>query len=222
MTYELYWISGSPNAWRAKFTLEYKGLSYVSHRLDPGKKEHKTPEMMALNPRGKVPVLKDGDVVIYESIAIMAYLESKHPQPPLFGDSPQATGQIWQRLFEVMNYVREPIEDGVVRPLIRGQADQNGDQIKAAATDVHQAMNWLESLLTEAPYLAGDTPTAVDICTMPIIQGLIRAGRGADAVKLNLGLDGFKETYGNVDAWLVRIEGLPGYENAYPPHWREP
>lgn len=43
--------------------MELKGLTYKSHRLNPGKREHKTPEFMALNPRGKVPVLVDGDVV---------------------------------------------------------------------------------------------------------------------------------------------------------------
>ena len=118
MAYDLYWISGSPNAWRVMFALETKGVTYTSYRLDPGKLEHKAPEILALNPRGKVPILVDGDFVLYESLAILAYLEKKHPSPALFGTTAAETGQIWQRVFELMNYARDPINNGVVRPLI--------------------------------------------------------------------------------------------------------
>lgn len=221
MPYELYWISGSPNAWRAMLAMEFKGLSYSSHRLDPGKREHKTPEFLALNPRGKVPVLKDGEVVVYESIAIIAYLERKHPEPPLFGTSPEATGHIWQRTYEAMNYACEPIEDGVVRPLIRGQAGDNGDAIKAAAVDAHQALQWAEDLLRDAPYLAGDGPSAADVSYMPIVQNLVRSGRREDALQLRLGFDDFSGRYPNITGWLGRMEAVPGYDKAYPPHWRE-
>ena len=130
MAYELYWISGSPNTWRVMLGMEIKGLSYISHRLDPSKGEHKALEIIALNPWGKVPILRDGDFVIYESIAILAYLENKHPEPALFGTTREETGHIWQRIFEVMNYARDSINNGVVRPLIRGQVGGKGESIK--------------------------------------------------------------------------------------------
>lgn len=221
MAYELYWISGSPNAWRAMFAMELKGLDYISHRLDPSKGEHKSPEMMPLNPHGKVPVLKDGDVVIYESIAILAYLDQKHPAPALFGDNPVETGKIWQRIFEMMNYAREPIEDGITRPLFRGQAAVVGDAIKAAAIESHAALKWVEGILATTPYLAGDKLSAADITFMPIIQVLIRAGRRDDAIELELGFDTFAAHYPHITAWLAKIEALPEYDKAYPPHWRD-
>ena len=43
--------------------------------------EHKAPEYQKMNPRGRVPTLKDGDFVLYESLAILAYLDRKHPEP---------------------------------------------------------------------------------------------------------------------------------------------
>ncbi len=89
MALELYWISGSPFAWSAMLALEIKGLAYESRRLDPGKREQKTPEYLAMNPRGKVPMLKDGDTVICESTAILAYLESKYPEPPCSARRPR-------------------------------------------------------------------------------------------------------------------------------------
>ena len=220
MAYELYWISGSPNAWRVMLAMELKGLSYESRRLDPGNREHKTPKVLALNPRGKVPILVDGDVVIYESLAIMAYLERKHPEPALFGMTPQEHGHIWQRTFEVMNYARESIEDGVVRPLIRGQADTAGEAIKTASLDAHVALKGVEGILAEAPYLAGDRLSAADISYMPVVQVLIRAGCRDDARQLELGFDNLPKTYPKITSWLGRIETVPGYDKAFPPHWR--
>lgn len=221
MAYELYMISGSPNAWRAMFALELKGLNYTTHRLDPGKREHKAPDIMALNPWGKVPILKDGDVVVYESLAILAYLERKHPVPALFGSTPVETALIWQRTFEVMNYARDAINNGVVRPLIRGQAEQADDQIKASAREAHQALGWVEGVLTASPYLAGDTLTAADVSYMPIVQGLIRAGKRDDARALNLNFCDFGRTYPAINSWLGRMESLEEYDRAYPPHWQE-
>jgi len=221
MAYELYWISGSPNSWRVMLAMEIKGLTYVSHRLDPSKQEHKAPEVVALNPRGKVPILTDGDFVIYESIAILAYLERKHPEPALLGATPKETGHIWQRTFEVMNYARESIEDGVVRPLIRGQAEEAGEAIKLASLDAHEALSWVEGILSDAPYLAGNSLSAADVSYMPVVQGLVRTGRRDDAIELALGFDDFSNTYPKITAWLGRIEALPGYEKAYPPHWRD-
>ncbi len=54
MAIELFWGSGSPVAWRVLLALEYKRLPYVSHLLQFSKQEHKSPQMLALNPRGRV------------------------------------------------------------------------------------------------------------------------------------------------------------------------
>ncbi len=207
MAYELYWISGSPNSWRVMLAMELKGLAYESHRLDPGKREHKTPEFLALNPRGKVPVLRDGDFVIFESIAILAYLEQKHPKPALFGATPEEAGHVWQRTFEVMNYARDAVSNGVVRPLIRGEAAQSSESIKTSAVEAHGELQWVDDILADVPYLAGDQFSAADVSYMPIVQGLIRAGRGDDAVRLALGFDDFGGRYANIARWLARSTG---------------
>ena len=83
MAIEVFWGSGSPFAWRVLLALEFKKLPYVPHLLQFSKQEHKSPQMLALNPRGRVPVLKDGDYVCFESLAILYYLDLKYPRPPL-------------------------------------------------------------------------------------------------------------------------------------------
>ncbi len=57
---------------------------------------HKTPEVLKLNPRGQVPVLKDGDVVVSESLATLQYLEEAYPDPCLVPK--EASPQVCQPL----------------------------------------------------------------------------------------------------------------------------
>ena len=94
MALELWWGSGSPYSWRALLALEYKKLPYVSHLVQFAKQEHKSPQMLQMNPRGRVPVLKDGDYVCYESLAILQYLDRKYPDRPLLGTTPEEAGAI--------------------------------------------------------------------------------------------------------------------------------
>jgi glutathione S-transferase len=61
---EVYWVSGSPYAWRVLLTLEVKQLSYTSRLLEASKGDLKKPEYLKLNPRGQVPTLKDGDYTL--------------------------------------------------------------------------------------------------------------------------------------------------------------
>jgi glutathione S-transferase len=72
MGIEIFAISGSPFAWRVQLALEVKGVPYVTRILERSKGEHRAPEYLAINPRGRVPTLRDGDTVVCESIAILA------------------------------------------------------------------------------------------------------------------------------------------------------
>src|SRR3990167_406403 len=108
MALELYWGSGSPFAWRVLLTLEVKRLKYESKLLEFSKEDHKSPGYLKLNPRGKVPTLKDGDFVLYESLAIVAYLDRKYPEPPIFGTTAQETGLIWRSISETEAYLGPP------------------------------------------------------------------------------------------------------------------
>src|SRR5439155_11728647 len=96
MAIEVFWSSGSGYSWRVLLTLEAKGLAYDSHLLQFSQGQHRAPAYLALNPRGRVPTLRDGDDVVYESIAIMAYLDRKYPAPPLFGANAAETGRVWR------------------------------------------------------------------------------------------------------------------------------
>ena len=120
MALELYCGSGSPFAWRVMLTLEVKVPAYHSTLLEFSKDDHKAAGFLKLNPRGKVPLLKDDDFILNESLAIMAYLDKKYPEPPLFGTSPQETGLIWRAVMETEAYLLST-GDKVIRPIFFGK-----------------------------------------------------------------------------------------------------
>jgi glutathione S-transferase len=218
--HELFWISGSPYAWRVQLALEYKGVPYVSRRLDAGKQEHRASAFLELNPRGKVPVLKTGDAALYESVAIIAFLDRAHPAVPLFGHTAQDHGRVWQRVNEFENYTRDLFDVEIVRPLLRGHAKDDPEAMRASAARVYDALGWMEQALAIAPYLAGNEITAADIVALPNIQMLRRVAMRPEAIKMELGLDDLGAHLPALGAWLSRMEMMRGYDAAYPPHWR--
>src|ERR1043165_4970003 len=106
---EIYWGAGSPYAWRVLLAAEIKRIPYESRLLEFSKGALRTPEFLALNPRGKVPVIRDGDFVLAESLAILAYLDRKQPEPPLFGRTAEEAGRIGQAIADFESSLREPI-----------------------------------------------------------------------------------------------------------------
>jgi len=79
MAIHVYWASGSPYSWRVLLALEFKGVPYVSHQLQLSKQEHKSPQMLAMTPRGRLPVVKHDDYVVFESLAIRITSTSSIP-----------------------------------------------------------------------------------------------------------------------------------------------
>jgi len=82
-------------------------------------------------------------------------------------------------------------------------------------------LNWVNGKLEGSLYLAGDAISASDILLLPVMQALARAAGKDVAASLDLQILPLEVTYPNIAGWLTRIQALPGYENTYPPHWRE-
>ena len=107
MAIDLYWASGSAYSWRVLMALEHKRLHYASHLLQLSLQEQKSPQMLALNPRGRLPVLKDGDYVVFESLAVLYYLDLKYPEPPIFGRTPEEAAVIMRVINEFQAYMAQ-------------------------------------------------------------------------------------------------------------------
>jgi glutathione S-transferase len=219
MTLEVIWGSGSPYAWRVLLTLEVKGLSYESRLIQFSRGDHRSPEHLALSPRGRVPILRDGDYVLTESLAIMAYLDRKHPEPPIFGRSAEETGLIWKAISEFQSYVA-PLAERIIVPAFGGRPLDAAD-MQAGAGDLHGELSGMEQAVSRGGWLAVEQLSAADVAVYPFVEALLRAAGKEVVWPMGLGFLPLAERYPALENWRQRVAALPGYERTYPPHWRE-
>lgn len=221
MTITVYWGSGSPFSWTVLLALETKNLGYESKLLQMSQGDHKTPQFLALNPRGKVPVLVDGSQVISESLAILTWLEAQYPEPPIFGRTPAEKAMVMQAVSELVSYVETPIMN-ISRTVFFKPWDADGQaDITALVATAKPELQRLDMRLESTPWLAGSALSVADLRLYPLLQLLWRATGAADrkgglAVMHELNRENFPE----IDRWARQVEALHGYNRTYPPHWR--
>lgn len=220
MTLEVWWGSGSPYSWRTLLALEYKGLSYVSHQVQFAKQEHKSPLLLSMNPRGRVPVIKDGDFVCFESLAILQYLDRKYPDPPLFGRTPEECGTINRVICEYEWYAEDHIQKLIYVILFQG-VEGHMEEVERAMAHVTSEARTIERRLAASEWLVGDHLSAADLVVYPGMQMLMRALDRREAQELRGRLLPLEANFPAIAAWTKRVEAIPGYERTYPPHWRE-
>ena len=220
MAIEIYWGSGSPYSWRVLLALEYKRLAYDSHLLQFSKQEHKSPQMLRMNPRGRVPVLKDGDYVVFESLACLLYLDRKYPDYPLFGTSAEEAGTIMRVICEYQAYAEHFVTQ-IVSAVFLDQLDQQAEEVTRAMHIVAGEARTIEGRLSKSDWLVGEQPSAADLTVFPGIMLLRRAMEKREAGDLRSRFLLLESTYPAIARWIERVEQLPGYDRSFPPHWRD-
>jgi len=220
MGLELYWGSGSPYSWRVQLALEYKRLPYESHLLQFSKQEHKSPQMLRMNPRGRVPALKDGDFVVFESLACLLYLDRKYPEPPLFGRTPEEAATIMRVICEYQAYAEAPLLQ-IVSAVFFEKLDDRIEEVTRAMHVVAGEARTIEGRLSSSDWLVGEHASAADMVVFPQIMLLLRAMEKREAGDLRSRFLPMEATYPAIARWIKRVELLPGYDRTYPPHWRE-
>ena len=220
MALEFYWGSGSPYSWRVLLALEYKGVPYESHVLQFSKQEHKSPQMLRMNPRGRVPVLRDADFVVYESLACLLYLDRKYPDAPLFGTTPEEAATIMRVICEYQAYAESHVTQ-IVSAVFLDTLDENMEEVTRAMHLVAGEARTIEGRLSTSDWLVGEQVSAADVVVFPSIMLLLRAMEKREAGQLRSRFLPMAVTYPAIARWIKRVEGLPGYDRTYPPHWRD-
>jgi glutathione S-transferase len=220
MSIEVYWGSGSPFSWRVLLALEYKRLTYESHPLQFSKQEHKSPQMLRMNPRGRVPVLRDGEFVVYESLACLVYLDRKYPEPALFGTSAEEAATIMRVICEYQAYAEQYVTQ-IVASVLLETLDEDLEKVTKAMHVVTGEARTIEGRLSTSDWLVGEQPSAADLVIYPGIMLLLRALEKREAGELRARFVPMAATYPPIARWMGRMEQLPGYDRTYPPHWRE-
>ena len=220
MALTLYWGSGSPFSWRVLLALEHKRLPYESQLLHFDKQEHQSPQMLKLNPRGRVPVLKDGDYVVFESVAMLYYLDVKYPQAPIFGASPEEAGVIMRVICEFQAYA-EPSLLKIVSAIFTDQVAGAIDELTDAMHVVGREARTIEGRLSKERWIVGADYSAADMVIFPWIQMLRRALDKQRRRRTRQALPADGTQLPGIGALGPPHRVLPGYERTYPPHWRE-
>lgn len=202
----LYWASGSVPSWRTMIALHEKGLSYQSRLLELARGDHKTHEVLCLNPRGQVPTFRDGTVVVNESLAIIQYLEDAYPQPALMPKHPETRGLVLQRFHEVTVAQVKLLE--AVRVKIFGKGGTEEDEIfrrRLAAAKEELAL-W-DEYLAESDFVAGPDFTIADIAFAPLVIAATRFGATFNS-------------FPNLKRYAAQIKVRPSLAKTWPPHWK--
>jgi glutathione S-transferase len=215
MTIKFYYGSGSPYAWRVWLALEHKALPYEQNVISFSSGDLQKPEFLALNPRHKVPVIAENDFALYESSAILEYLEDAHPQSGnrLFPAEVRERARARRLIRETDEYLARALEEMVEEILFKPIAEWNDEAITRARDKFVSELAHFERELG-SDFLTGGTAGAVDFTLYPAIALALRmelkkkdlAVRAAIGPKLL--------------AWMQRVESLPYYAKTYPPHWK--
>ena len=135
---KLYGGALSPFFRKARVVLEEKGIPYQIQALVP---VPKTPELLAMHPMGKIPILRDGDVVVPDSSVICAYLERLHPAPALYPAEPRAYAKaLWLEEYADGTVFREVVHGLFFQKVIRPNVLKQGSDQAAIAAIENQAL----------------------------------------------------------------------------------
>ncbi len=117
----------------------------------------KSPEYLAINPMGKVPAIKHGDVVVTEGAAICAYLADAFPQAGL-APPPAQRGDYYRWLF----FAAGPFEAATTNKMMQFEAPADRSRMMGYGT-LADTLNAVEIAVTRHAYVAGDAFTAADV-----------------------------------------------------------
>lgn len=197
----------SSNSRKVTIVCELLGVAFESDVVDLTKPEDRK-RLAAINPNNKVPVLEDGDFVLWESTAIMQWLCDKTPGGDRFYPTElRARTEVnrwlawglahWSAAIGGITFER------LWKKLVTGQ-DADPAQIARHEQFFHQFARVLEGHLAERQFLVESRLTLADVAIATSLDH-------AAAAKLPL------EPYANIRAWLERLQALPAWKKTAPP-----
>jgi glutathione S-transferase len=213
MALTLYYMSGSPYAWRVWLALEHKGMPYELKQISFDAGDFEKADFLALNRRHKVPVIVDNDFALSESAAIVEYLEDKAPRKPhLFSTDLRQRALQRRMIREADQYFAAGLERLVEAVLFTPKERWSKVAIDQAAADMKKELAIWESAVGAEGFLTRAL-SAVDFTLYPEIALVERIG------KRNHGL--LPDLCGpKMHAWMRRMEALPVVKKTWPPHWQ--
>lgn len=193
-------IPGSPFLRAVEVALREKGVPYQVRAMAPG--EHKSPEYLQRHPFGRIPAFEHGDFRLYETQAILRYIDEVIPSPPLV----PADARLAARMNQIMGINdwyffplvgRAIVFNRIVGPkLLNLPCDEAA--VAAAVPEGRRCIGELERLIGEQRFLAGEQLTLADVLLAPQLDFFAATPEGASM------LSGTR-----LSKWLARMNARP-------------
>jgi len=167
---KLYTYFRSSAAFRVRIALNLKGLAYQPVFVHLAKGEHRKPDYAKVNAQALVPTLElDDGTRLNQSLAIIEYLDEKHPQPPLLPRESLAKARVRSLSYLIASEIH-PLNNLRVLQHLKRALGQSEDQVNAWYRHwIADGLAKLEAELGTGKFCHGDTPSMADCCLVPQI-----------------------------------------------------
>jgi glutathione S-transferase len=213
MALDFYHGHGSPYSWRVWLALEHKQVPYNLKVLSFQNQDTRKPEFVAINPRHTVPTIVDDGHAVWESLAILEYLDERFPAGPKL-----YPGDAWERarqrrlIQEMVGYLDAEGMDPITTEFF-SKPEPDMEAVAKARTRLREELEYFGKEL-RGDYLAGNAPSAADFVLYPLLGYCWRV----NFRKPESGLADILPA--PMAALKKRIEALPYFDKTFPPHWR--
>lgn len=175
---ELFNYFRSSASYRVRIALALKGLPYTYRAVALTKNEQFNESYAAVSASRLVPLLKDGDRVLTQSLAIIEYLDETHPQPPLLPADPLQRARVRAIAYDIACEIHPLNNLRVLRYLVRDLKVSEDDKNRWYRHWVETGLEVVERQLAGHPatgrFCHGDAPSLADICLVPQIHNAQR------------------------------------------------
>src|SRR5262245_22625272 len=203
---QLYGIAPSPNTWKVRAVAAHLGLPLEFEPLDVAKGDLRTPAYLALNPTGRTPTLVDGDVVLWESTAIMHYLAERKPNA-LWPNDPRSRADImrWQS-WQLQHWGRDACDALLFERLVKrffNWGPPDAGIVDRAMAAFHREAQVLDAHLSKQAFLVENEVTLADFS----VAALLFHAQAADIPLA---------PYPHIREWFGRVSALPAWQTTAP------
>jgi glutathione S-transferase len=157
-------------AFRALWVAKELGLEYEHLPIEIGDAGARTPEFLAINPNGRLPVIVDGEFVLFESLAITLYLAKKHALGMLYPSTLEGEAMAWQWSLWAVTEVDRGVNIWSLHAVRLPEAERDAGKCDEALKVLVAPVRVLDAALAKQPFLLGDHFTVADLNVAAVIS----------------------------------------------------
>ncbi len=198
----------------ARIAFEEKGVPYDLEPVD-----HQAPEYRKIHPFGKIPALRHGSLLLYETLAIAKYVDATFDGPPLQPSATVPRAIMNQWISSIVHYyygsmIRKLVFERFVAPM-QGRAP-NEALVAEGLPEIRHQTGVLEETLSKSPYLAGGDATIADMFLYPVLFYVNFSPEGQELIAEAPGVSAWLDRMGERDAVQATIPPIDKMQEETP------